>query len=140
MKECCEKLKPYTSIFLRLGLGVVFTFHGYGKVFGESTAMGTAWNPHGMPAIMQALVSWGELLGGLACLLGILTSLASLGIIIIMVGAIVTVHGKNGFNMMNGGFEYNFVLIMMCLALIAVGSGPLSVDSKCCSKKSQDSL
>ena len=110
-------------VFLRLGLGVVFTYHGFGKVFGEGAGLGASWNPHGMPAIMQILVSWGELIGGLAFLAGFLTAYASLGIIIIMIGAIVMVHGKNGFSLLNQGYEYNFVLIMMCLALMSSGSG-----------------
>ena len=130
-KECCEKLKPYAGIFLRLGLGIIFTYHGFGKIFGEGSNMGTAWNP-GLPVLLQVLVSWGEFVGGLAILAGFLTPWAALGIIIIMLGAIITVHGKNGFNMMNGGFEYNFALIMMCLALIATGAGPLSIG--CCNK------
>ncbi len=130
-KECCEKLKPYAGLFLRLGLGIVFTYHGFGKVFGTGTNLGTAWNP-GLPVVLQTLVSWGEFLGGLAILTGFLAELGALVIIIIMVGAIVTVTGKSGFNMMNGGFEYNFVLIMMCLALVATGAGPLSIG--CCGK------
>ncbi|MBI5150825.1 MAG: DoxX family protein, partial [Candidatus Omnitrophica bacterium] len=112
--ECCEKLKPYASLFLRLGIGVVFVYHGFSKVFGATAGLGTAWNP-GLPVVLQALVAWGEFVGGLAILTGFLTELAALGIIIIMAGAILTVTGKNGFNMMNSGFEYNFVLIAMCL-------------------------
>lgn len=135
MKECCQGFKSYGSLFLRIGLGVVFIFHGYPKVFGEGAALGTAWNSHGMPLILQILVSWGEFIGGIALIIGFLTSYAAFGIIVIMVGAIVTVHGKNGFSMMNQGYEYNFVLIMMCLALIACGAGPLSVDSKCSKPK-----
>jgi len=138
MKKCCEKLKPYTSLILRLGVGVVFTYHGIHKVFGEGVALGTAWNSHGMPAILQVLVSWGELLGGIALLIGFLTPLAALGIIIIMMGAIITVHGKNGFSMMNHGYEYNYVLIMMCLAIIASGSGCCSLDNKLCKKTSEE--
>lgn len=116
---------------LRAGLGVIFFYHGFGKVFGETTNLGSAWNPSGMPAIMQILVSWGEFLCGAGILLGFLTEIASLGIIIIMAGAIITIHGKNGFNMMNHGFEYNYALIMMALALIAIGSGPCSIGPKC---------
>jgi putative oxidoreductase len=89
-----------------------------------------------MSAILQILVSWGEFLGGAAILLGFLTELASLGIIIIMTGAIITIHGKNGFGMMNHGFEYNYALIAMALALIASGPGPFSIGCGCqCKKK-----
>lgn len=133
MKECCQNLKPYAPLFLRLGLGVVFVYHGYGKIFGEAAALGTAWAGDGFPVLVQALVAWGEFLGGLAILAGFMTPVAALGIIVIMTGAIITVHGKNGFNMMNQGYEYNFALISMCLALIASGPGPFSADSgRCC--------
>jgi putative oxidoreductase len=138
MKNGCEKFKPYASLFLRIALGAVFIYHGYGKVFGESAAMGTAWNPYGMPSVLQLLVAWGEFAGGIALLIGFLTPIAAIGIITIMAGAIVTVTGKNGFNMMNQGYEYNFVLIMMCLALIANGAGACSIDCRCTCKKSPE--
>jgi len=134
MKECCEKLKPYASLFLRIGLGTVFTVHGFPKVFGAGAALGTAWAGEGFPTIIQLMVSWGEFIGGIALLVGFLTPLAALGIIIIMAGAIITVHGKNGFSMGNQGYEYNFVLISMCLALIANGPGKFALDNKFCCK------
>ena len=130
MNQCCEKLKPFAPLFLRIGLGIIFLYHGLSKVFGEGANFGSSWNPHGMPAIMQTLVAWGELLAGGGILLGFLTEIACLGIIIIMLGAIFMVHGKNGFNMMNGGFEYNYALIMMALALKAMGPGPFSIGCK----------
>lgn len=133
MSECCEKLKPYASLFLRIGLGVIFIYHGYGKVFGAGAGLGTSWNPS-LPTVIQILVAWGELIGGLAILLGFLTGPACAGIVIIMLGAILTVHGKNGFSLMRHGFEYNFALIMMAIALMASGPGPLTLGCKCCSK------
>ena len=135
MKECCEKLKEFAPLFLRIGLGAIFIYHGYGKIFSEGTNLGSAWNPSGLPAIVQILVAWGEFIGGWAILIGVLTEIASLGIIIIMLGAIFLVHGKNGFGMSNGGFEYNFVLIMMCLALIGTGPGRFKIGCNCCKKE-----
>jgi len=134
MKEGCEKMKCFAPLALRIGLGVIFAYHGYGKVFG-APGLGTGWNPQGMPEIVQALVAWGELVSGIAILLGFLTEVAALGIIIIMLGAIVMVHGKNGFNMMNMGYEYNFALILMSVSLILSGPGCFALKSKCCPKK-----
>ena len=131
MYKCCEKLKPFGPLFLRLGLGVIFLYHGYHKVFGEGANWGSSWNTSGMSAMVQALVAWGELLSGGAILLGFLTEIGALVIIIIMAGAIILIHGKNGFGMMNHGFEYNYALIMMCLTLIAIGSGPYSLGGNC---------
>ena len=60
--------------------------------------------------------------------LGFLTRLAALGIIVIMGGAIATVHWPHGFSMQNGGFEYNAAIIVMCLCLVLGGPGPIAVD------------
>ena len=116
-------------LILRLCLAAVFIYHGMDLV-GKSG--GTAWHPD-MPVAQQVLVAWGQLLGGIAMLLGLLTRLAALGLAAIMAGAIATVHWPNGFSLVkdgnyNGGYEYNVVLIEICLVLMLTGAGPLSVD------------
>jgi putative oxidoreductase len=119
-------------LVLRIGLAVIFIYHGLGKVNAD-TNWGSAWNP-GLPPYQQVAVAWGELLGGAALAVGFLTRLAALGIIAIMAGAIYTVHGQNGFALVNPsqpgklGFEYNFALIVMSLALVLLGGGTLAVD------------
>jgi uncharacterized membrane protein YphA (DoxX/SURF4 family) len=80
---------------------------------------------------VQLLVAWGELLGGIALLLGLLTRLAALGLIVIQVGAICTVTFQRGFAPLGGaGYEYNVALIAMCVALFLLGSGALAVDRR----------
>jgi putative oxidoreductase len=115
-------------LVLRLALAAVFIYHGWQLVMSD-TAWGTAWmkGANAQPAAVQAAVAWGELLGGLAVLLGFLTRWAAAGLAIIMVGAIVTVHARNGFDITHGGFEYNLVLIAVCVALILLGPGPIGV-------------
>jgi uncharacterized membrane protein YphA (DoxX/SURF4 family) len=77
----------------------------------------------------QYAVAWGELLGGIALLVGVLTRLAALGLIVIQVGAIWTVTGLQGFSVTRGGgYEYNIALIAMCLALVIMGGGTWAVD------------
>ena len=71
------------SLLLRLGLAIIFLSHGGLKIaFGS-----THWSSEPLPPAMQAAVAWGEVAVGFACLLGLLTRLACLGIIVIMVGA-----------------------------------------------------
>lgn len=117
-------------ILLRLGLAAIFIFHGLQMVSGEGTEWGARWNKHeGAPAApVQLAVAWGELIGGIALAVGFLTRLAAIGIIAIMVGAIATVHWPNGFDLLKGGYEYNFAIIIMCLCLVLGGPGPLAVD------------
>jgi putative oxidoreductase len=77
---------------------------------------------------LQLAIAWGELVGGIAMLVGFLTRLAALGLIAIMAGAIATVHWPHGFSLQTGGYEYNLTLIVMCLCLFLGGPGPLSID------------
>jgi putative oxidoreductase len=129
--------KPHVDLaplVLRLGLAVIFIFHGAIKL---GQGKGTEWMKD-LPETTQLLVAWGELLGGIALGVGFLTRLAALGIIAIMVGAIYTVTGaedlvqtsltRTGYDFMHVAAEYNFIIIMMCVALILLGSGRVSVD------------
>jgi putative oxidoreductase len=113
----------------------VFIFHGSQKVTAEGNQWGAAWmnaaaaqkDAAPPPAPVQIAVAWGELLGGIALGLGFLTRLAALGIIAIMAGAIVLVHGEHGFSA-PAGYEYNMLIIAACVALVLLGGGNLAVD------------
>jgi len=76
----------------------------------------------------QMAVAWGELLGGVAILLGLLTRLSAVGMFIIQVGAILTVTGARGFSFVGGGYEYNLALAAMCLVMALEGGGHFSLD------------
>ena len=117
-------------LLLRLALAAVFIFHGLALVGGPDKGWGASWNNHpdAPPAPAQLAVAWGELIGGIALAFGFLTRLAAAGIVVIMAGAIALVHWPHGFDIQQGGFEYNFVLIVMCLCLILGGPGPFAVD------------
>ena len=67
-----------------------------------------------------------ELIGGLAILLGILTRIASVLLIIEMLGAILTVKLSKGFI---GGYEFELLLIAICLSLVIMGPGKISIEN-----------
>jgi putative oxidoreductase len=74
-----------------------------------------------------------EFLGGIAMIVGLLARPFALGLIVIMLVAIAKVHWKNGFFLASqpgqaNGWEYNFALIAMALAVLIGGAGALSVD------------
>jgi uncharacterized membrane protein YphA (DoxX/SURF4 family) len=78
---------------------------------------------------IQLLVAWGELLGGIALLLGVLTRWAALGLIVIQIGAIYLVTWAQGFtSLQGGGYGYNVALIAMLVALVLAGGGALALD------------
>jgi putative oxidoreductase len=125
----------FAPLLLRVALASVFIYHGLDKVRPE-TNYGWQWadSMKDAPPVLinarplQLVVAWGELLGGVAVALGILTRLAALGLIIIMCGAVFTYTGNQGFSAVKGGYEYNFVLILICLALLFAGPGTFSLD------------
>lgn len=125
-----------TALLLRLAMAAIFIFHGLNLVSGEGNSWGATWmnataEKQGQsppPAPVQLAAAWGQLIGGLALALGFLTRLAALGIIVIMAGAIAVVHWPNGFDISKGGYEYNMLIIVVCLALVLTGGGNVAVD------------
>ena len=67
-----------------------------------------------------------EVIGGLDILLGILTRIASVLLIIEMLGAILTVKLSKGFI---GGYEFELLLIAIFLSLVIMGPGKISIEN-----------
>jgi putative oxidoreductase len=118
-------------LIIRLVVGITFIGHGCQKLFGWFGGAGVSntgeWlesigiKPGGK--IWAVLAGLFELVGGIFFAAGELTSLGAILIIIIMIDAIVTVHGRNGYWLTNNGFEYNMVLIAVTAGVALVGPG-----------------
>ena len=119
-----------TALLLaRVALGLPFVFHGAQIAFGAFSGpglQGFSGFTH-MPLAMAALVGYGEFLGGLGILFGVLSRVASAGMVLIMLGAIGLVHLKNGYDGTKGGFEHPLTLLILALAIIAAGPGRLTL-------------
>ena len=74
---------------------------------------------------MAVVAGLAELGGGLLLIAGLLTPVASLLIATVMLNAIVTVVFPKGFL---GGYEFEFMLVAVVVALAATGPGRLSLD------------
>ena len=115
---------------LRIIVGVVFLAHGYQKVFVYGHA-GVAQGFAGMgipaPDLTAALIAAIELLGGIALILGIGTRIAAALLAADMLGAILLVHGRNGF-FLPAGAEFATTLLGASLALTLAGAGAASID------------
>ncbi|ABG03874.1 DoxX [Rubrobacter xylanophilus DSM 9941] len=123
-------------LVLRVVLGVIFVAHGAQKLFGSFGGpglKGTAgfFGQLGIRPAYPMAVAVGvvEFFGGLLAALGLLTPVAAVGIILVMVVAILTVHLRNGFFNQNGGYEFNLALIGIALALLLAGAGSYSLDA-----------
>ncbi len=116
---------------LRVVVGIVFAVHGAQKVFefgipgtiGAFTQMGVP-----LPGIAAPFVSFLELGGGIALVLGLLTPLFAALLAINMLVAIVLVHLPAGF-MLPNGYEFALTLFAACLALVLAGPGAAAVDN-----------
>jgi uncharacterized membrane protein YphA (DoxX/SURF4 family) len=80
---------------------------------------------------VQLLVAWGEVIGGVALFVGLLTRFAALGVFIIQVGAIALVTGAQGLSPENPAWwelQLNIALLGMCATLIFLGSGTVALN------------
>ena len=126
--------KAYT--LFRVVLGLAFFYHGYVKVFNMGLENVTGFFAAvGIPAagLMAFLVSYGELLGGLALMLGFLTHWIAKVNILIMLGAIGFVHfGAEGGWFWgygaDGGYEYQLLLLAANILVMVHGYGKYSID------------
>lgn len=141
----CEWLKKTKGgvgfIFLRLALGIMFTFHGSQKLFGAFGGHGIQGFTEGLakmgipfPQVSAYLAGGSEFFGGILLILGLLTRLATIPLLVVMSVAIFKAHWANGFSMQNGGFEYPFVISGGLLLLLIEGAGCCSMDQKCSNK------
>jgi putative oxidoreductase len=125
----------WTTVPVRIALGMVFIAHGAQKVFGSWGGRGLSAYLEGTPPfgfmrpgwLWLAAAAFGELLGGILVLLGLLTRLGALVIGIVMLVAMFGVHW-GAFFMNNRGIEYTFALLGMAIALLIAGGGQASID------------
>jgi len=138
MISALRRASGWAPLPARIALGIVFIAHGSQLLFGAFGGNGLAGTAGFLgkmgfrpPMLWAVLMAGTQFFGGLGVLVGLLTRLASLGIAIVMIVAIATVHWHNGFFLQpdKPGFEYNFALIGICVSLILSGAGKLSLDS-----------
>lgn len=125
------KATDWGLLFCRLALGIVFTAHGYEKLFvlGISWVQGFLASLHvPAPNIFAYVLTYTEFAGGILMLLGLLTRLVAMAQAIAMLVAILTVHISNGF-FAPAGVEFPLTLLLITLAVLFGGSGKFSVDA-----------
>jgi putative oxidoreductase len=83
------------------------------------------------PAVLWAYIAaYTELIGGAFLVFGIFTRVAAFFILIFITVAALKVHVAKGFFLQAGGFEYNFVIACICIALMLSGGGKFSIINK----------
>ena len=130
-----------SMLIVRFGAGIVFFAHGAQKVFGWFGGPGLRATTQTFQQYMKippgatVLAACLECFGGLALIVGLLARPAALGLIVVMLVAVAKVHWHHGFFLnfagtpgKGHGIEFNFLLIMVLLAILLAGAGVLSVD------------
>jgi putative oxidoreductase len=131
-----ERLKPPALLLLRCGLGIIFVYHGYPKLFGDRHLYLDAFVRFGFPSYFAYLAGVVELLGGCLLILGLITRLAGLLLAGEMAIATLKVHLSEGVLALN---EYQFPLALAvgAFTLVATGAGFLSLDHIIFKQKTQ---
>lgn len=116
----------------RIGCGGMMFAHGAQKALGIWGGAGFSATLEKMgqrlPEPLVVLVILIEFLGAAFLVLGLFSRLAALGIIAVMVGAMLTVHGPNGFFASDKGVEINLLYLALALVSLIGGGGALSLD------------
>ncbi|CAI8230234.1 Putative oxidoreductase CatD [marine metagenome] len=110
---------------LRIHFGIILLAHGWLKVY-VFTVAGTVgyFASIGLPSIVAYSVIFGELLGGVALILGIQTRLAaSLTVPIVFGAAIMNIGNGWLHSASGGGWEYAASLTVIAISLAITGSG-----------------
>src|SRR5688572_31700219 len=111
-------------LLLRIVAGLAFMFHGWGKIQNPTGWMGANAN---VPGVLQALAAISEFGGGLAWILGLLTPLASFGLVCTMAVA-AYMHAfvlHDPFVAKGPGKgSYELAAVYFCVALLLLLAGP----------------
>jgi len=124
-----HQLSDFVLLALRVGLGIIFLVHGTQK-----RKLWKVQPSERMPAgFLRTLrfLSIAEPAGGLGVLVGFLTQPAALGLALVMLGAIrfqvVQAHKKfTGEGV--AGWEFEFLLLVVAIALFLMGGGRFALD------------
>lgn len=130
----------YGSTALRLILGTVLLAHGCRSLLGwfdgpgYSNMMAYLVNVMKLPSFVALSVIALQFFGSILLIIGLTTRVMALSILGMFTGMIVSAHLDHGFFMnwfgtkSGEGFEYHILVIGMCIALIILGGGSVSLD------------
>ena len=117
---------PWATFILRVGLGTLFLAHGLLKllVFKPAGAYGY-FKSLGLPGALAYVTMAAELVGGAALIVGFMPRYVAIALTPLILGTIVTVHGKNGwvFSNKDGGWEFPAFWALALFVQFLLGDG-----------------
>jgi putative oxidoreductase len=120
-----ETLTQYGPFPIRTLAGIAFIIHGLPKLSNLTGTEHFFTNVVGLPATLALPVGLLEVVGGIALIMGILTRIASILLMIEMIGSTIVAKLPKGFV---GGYELDLLLMALSISLILTGPGRLSIE------------
>jgi putative oxidoreductase len=124
-----DKLQPLSLLALRLGLGIVFFYHGYERLTRRSPDALDAFAGTGLPSYLYYVIGTLELFGAILLVLGLLTRLTSLLLAIEMGFLLARVNIPRSGVYAVHNYELPLALFVGAFALATTGAGLLSLDA-----------
>jgi putative oxidoreductase len=120
-------------LVLRAIVGIIFVVHGAGDIFEAGVSSNVEnYRQAGIPLaeLSAPFAAYVQFLGGLALIAGLLSRLVTLGMVVVMAGALVFVHAGEQIPIGQDGSGSGFALIMgaASLAVVLAGPGRFSLD------------
>jgi putative oxidoreductase len=124
-----EKLRPLALLILRVGLGVIFIFNGYPKLFGHTHDSMREMVHDGLPAYFAYIAGVLEMGGGALLLAGFNTRL--IGLLLAGEMAVAMWKGEHFFAhpLAVGQYELALALGAGAFALATLGGGSIALDT-----------
>jgi putative oxidoreductase len=130
--QSLSRFAGVAPLVVRLIIGTIMAYHGWMKLTGPGPAgVGEFLAGLGvpLPVVFGYLLTFGELLGGLALIIGLFTRAAALVLTAILVLAILLVKVEVGLVAETGtGAELDLALIAGFITLALLGPGRPSLD------------
>jgi putative oxidoreductase len=123
-----EKLKPLSLLLLRLGLGVIFVFHGYPKLFTHTHEAMQGFSHMGFPPYFAYISGILEFFGGCLLIVGLFTQVAGLLLAGEMAVALIKVHGLLSAPNKVDNYQFPLAMAVGAFALATFGAGLISLD------------
>jgi putative oxidoreductase len=124
-----EKLKPLALLLLRLGLGIIFIYHGYPKLFVNTREVMGNFAHMGFPPYFAYIAGAIEFFGGCLLIIGLFTRVAGLLIAGEMAVAVIQVHKLFAEPRAVHNYEFPLVLALAAFTLATTGAGTISLDA-----------
>ncbi len=125
--EFLEKLKPLALLLLRFALGLIYMYHGYPKLFGQTAKSQQFFTSVGLPGSWVYISGVLELFGGALLIAGLFTRVVGLLLAIEMGVAIWKVHLVHSIYSVKD-YEFPLTLAVAAFTLATVGAGVASID------------